>query len=195
MRWAIHGSPKTHGRLNHGDFLWDFTGKDANYDVDTALKSALNNYKSKIVKIFGDESDDTGDDSGDTGDDSGDTGGDPGETGDVITCDFAGKAPSNSFFSVSGNYSDSKGTATVDGTTYTICLKIESSTSISFTTSAKMKMTLYFGSGDSKVNIKVDGTKVSGDTTTKTLTADLEPGNHKLTKADSCNLFYIKLEK
>ena len=190
------------GRLNHGDFLWDFTGKDANYDVDTALKSALNNYKSKFVKIFGDDSDDTGDDSGDTGDDSGDTGddsgntgGDPGDTGDVITCDFASKAPSNSFFSVSGNYSNSKGTATVDGTTYTTCLKIESSTSISFTTSAKMKMTLYFGSGDSKVNIKVDGTKVSGDTTTKTLTADLEPGNHQLTKADSCNLFYIKLEK
>ena len=176
------------GRLNHGDFLWDFTGKDANYDVDTALKSALNNYKSKFVKIFGDESDETGDDSGDTG-------GDPGETGDVITCDFAGKAPSNTFFSVIGNYSNSKGTATVDGTTYTTCLKIESSTSISFTTSAKMKMTLYFGSGDSKVNIKVDGTKVSGDTTTKTLTADLEPGSHKLTKADSCNLFYIKLEK
>ena len=176
------------GRLNHGDFLWDFTGKDANYDVDTALKSALNNYKSKFVKIFGDDSDETGDDSGNTG-------GDSGETGDVITCDFAGKAPSNSFFSVSGNYSDSKGTATVDGTTYTTCLKIESSTSISFTTSAKMKMTLYFGSGDSKVNIKVDGTKVSGDTTTKTLTADLEPGSHKLTKADSCNLFYIKLEK
>ena len=183
------------GRLNHGDFLWDFTGKDANYDVDTALKSALNNYKSKFVKVFGDDSDETGDDSGDTGDDSGDTGGDPGDTGDVITCDFASKAPSNSFFSVSGNYSDSKGTATVDGTTYTTCLKIESSTSISFTTSAKMKMTLYFGSGDSKVNIKVDGTKVSGDTTTKTLTADLEPGSHQLTKADSCNLFYIKLEK
>ena len=183
------------GRLNHGDFLWDFTGKDANYDVDTALKSALNNYKSKFVKVFGDDSDETGDDSGDTGDDSGDTGGDPGETGDVITCDFAGKAPSNTFFSVIGNYSNSKGTATVDGTTYTTCLKIESSTSISFTTSAKMKMTLYFGSGDSKVNIKVDGTKVSGDTTTKTLTADLEPGSHQLTKADSCNLFYIKLEK
>ena len=183
------------GRLNHGDFLWDFTGKDANYDVDTALKSALNNYKSKFVKIFGDESDETGDNSGDTGGDSGETGGAPGETANVITCDFASKAPSNSFFSVSGNYSDSKGTATVDGTTYTTCLKIESSTSISFTTSAKMKMTLYFGSGDSKVNIKVDGTKVSGDTTTKTLTADLEPGSHQLTKADSCNLFYIKLEK
>ncbi|MGM9734084.1 MAG: polysaccharide lyase family 1 protein [Prevotella sp.] len=40
------------GRMNHGDFIWDFTGKDADYDVDTALKTALQNYKSSLVGIF-----------------------------------------------------------------------------------------------------------------------------------------------
>ena len=112
----------------------------------------------------------------------------------TVTCNFEGGAPSNSAFTVTGNYSTSKGTATVDGVTYTTCVKMESSTSIDFTTTAKMKMTLYFGSGDSKANIKVDGTRVEGDLTTKTLTTTVEVGAHKLTKADSCNLFFIKLE-
>ena len=179
------------GRLNHGDFSWDFTGKDSDYDVDAALKSALQNYKSSLVGVFGDNS---------SSDEGGNEGG--GEEGSVETpiegtigCNFQSKAPSNSSFTVSGNYSDSKGSATVDGVTYTTCLKIESSTSISFTTTEKMKMTLYFGSNDTKCSIKVDGTKVSGDTATKTLSTEIEAGSHTLTKADSCNLFYIKLEK
>lgn len=170
------------GRLNHGDFSWDFTGKDSDYDVDTALKSALQNYKSSLVGIFGDNS-------------SSDEGGVETPIEGTIGCNFQSKAPSNTSFTVSGNYSDSKGSATVDGVTYTTCLKIESSTSISFTTTEKMKMTLYFGSNDTKCSIKVDGTKVSGDTATKTLTTEIEAGSHTLTKADSCNLFYIKLEK
>ena len=170
------------GRLNHGDFSWDFTGKDSDYDVDAALKSALQNYKSSLVGIFGDNS-------------SSDEGGIETPIEGTIGCNFQSKAPSNSSFTVSGNYSDSKGSATVDGVTYTTCLKIESSTSISFTTTEKMKMTLYFGSNDTKCSIKVDGTKVSGDTATKTLTTEIEAGSHTLTKADSCNLFYIKLEK
>ena len=170
------------GRLNHGDFSWDFTGKDSDYDVDAALKSALQNYKSSLVGVFGDNS-------------SSDEGGIETPIEGTIGCNFQSKAPSNTSFTVSGNYSDSKGTATVDGVTYTTCLKIESSTSISFTTTEKMKMTLYFGSNDTKCSIKVDGTKVSGDTATKTLSTEIEAGSHTLTKADSCNLFYIKLEK
>ena len=184
------------GRLNHGDFTWDFTGKDKDYGVDSALKYALQNYKSKLVKIFGDESASEG---GSTGGEGGSTGGEGGSTGGeviegTVTCNFEGGAPSNSAFTVTGNYSTSKGTATVDGVTYTTCVKMESSTSIDFTTTAKMKMTLYFGSGDSKANIKVDGTRVEGDLTIKTLTTTVEVGAHKLTKADSCNLFFIKLE-
>ena len=170
------------GRLNHGDFSWDFTGKDSDYDVDAALKSALQNYKSSLVGIFGDNP-------------SSDEGGIETPIEGTIGCNFQSKAPSNTSFTVSGNYSDSKGSATVDGVTYTTCLKIESSTSISFTTTEKMKMTLYFGSNDTKCSIKVDGTKVSGNTATKTLSTEIEAGSHTLTKADSCNLFYIKLEK
>ena len=184
------------GRLNHGDFLWDFTGKDADYNVDTALKSALQNYQTSLIGIIGDDSnaDEGGDESGDEGgDESGDEGGDEPIDG-AIDCNFQNKAPSNSAFTVEGNYSSSKGTATVDGTTYTTCLKIESSTKISFTISKKMKMTMYFGNNDTNCSIKVDGTKIAGDTTTKTLSTEIDKGSHTLTKADSCNLFYIKLE-
>ena len=185
------------GRLNHGDFSWDFTGKDSDYDVDAALKSALQNYKSSLVGVFGDNSssDEGGNEGGEESGDGDEGGGVETPIEGTIGCNFQSKAPSNTSFTVSGNYSDSKGTATVDGVTYTTCLKIESSTSISFTTTEKMKMTLYFGSNDTKCSIKVDGTKVSGDTATKTLTTEIEAGSHTLTKADSCNLFYIKLEK
>ena len=182
------------GRLNHGDFAWDFTGKDSDYNLDSALKSALESYKSSLVKIFGGEELNGGGETG--GEEGGETGGEEGgETESLITCHFTGKTPSNNFFTISGNYSNNKGTATVDGVTYKECLKIESSTSIAFTITEKMTMTLYFGSEDTKVNIKVDSEKVSGDTATKTLVTTLEPGLHTLTKGDTCNLFFIKLEK
>ena len=42
------------GRLNKGDFQWTFDNatEDTNYDVISALKTALVNYSSKLVKIF-----------------------------------------------------------------------------------------------------------------------------------------------
>ena len=42
------------GRLNKGDFHWTFDNavEDANYGVISALKTALGNYTSKLVKIF-----------------------------------------------------------------------------------------------------------------------------------------------
>ncbi|WP_300131966.1 pectate lyase [Duncaniella sp.] len=43
------------GRLNHGDFKWDmnYEGADTDYSVISALKTALQNYKSSLVGIFG----------------------------------------------------------------------------------------------------------------------------------------------
>lgn len=45
------------GRIAHGDFQWVFNNatEDTNYNVITALKSALQNYKTTLVGIFGDE--------------------------------------------------------------------------------------------------------------------------------------------
>ncbi|MDO4160366.1 MAG: pectate lyase [Prevotellaceae bacterium] len=185
------------GRLGHGDFTYDLSGTDENYSVDTKLSSAIDSYTSSLVGIFGDENAS----SGETGGDSGETGGDTsGETIEgSITCNFADSAPSNSAFTVVGNYSSSKGSATVNGVTYTTCLKLESSTSVTFTTSQQMTMTLYFGNNDTKCNLKIDGTKAADagaviDTTAKTLTITLDAGEHVLTKQDTGNLFFIQLD-
>lgn len=42
------------GRMNHGDFKWTFdnSSEDANYSVITALKTALQNYKTSLKGVF-----------------------------------------------------------------------------------------------------------------------------------------------
>jgi len=66
------------GRVNGGDFKWTFNNAvdDTSYDVNTALKAALINYKTSLVAVQG-ESGNNGGDNG--GDDGGDDGGDNGE--------------------------------------------------------------------------------------------------------------------
>ena len=180
------------GRLNHGDFKWTFSNsEDTNSDVIAALRTAINNYTSTLVGIYGDANQQ----GGGGGDDPG--GDDPsGEQGTTISsdveCNFQNSAPSNSAFTVVGSYSNSKGTATVNGTTYTTCLKIESSTSVKFTTTAAMRLTLVFGSQDTNFTIKVNGTKKTGSN--GILTVDLDAGDYTLTKAETGNLFYIGLK-
>lgn len=182
------------GRMNHGDFSYSFkdnTGSDSDDSAyDTTLGGMLDNYKTALVGICGEDnaSQGSGDNPG-TGDNPSSGTVTPGET---VTCSFdKNGTPSNSLFTVTGNGSNSKGTATVDGVEYKTCLKLESATSIKFTLPGKYKMTLYFGSQDTNYTIKIDGKKQAG--ANGVLEATLEAGNHELTKADSGNLFYIKL--
>ena len=212
------------GRLNHGDI--DFVIPDETLVVKghhqpwPALASILDSYKSGVVKIFGDSnaSGETGSDSGNTGGSTGDsgstggsTGGNTGEGGGetpstpdtpsvegTVLVTFAGKTPSNSVVTVSGNYATNKGTATIDGTSYDTCVKMESATSITVKVDKKVTMTLYFGSADTKTNAKIDGNKAADanaiiDATAKTMTVTLEAGTHTITKQDTCNVFGIKL--
>ena len=81
--------------------------------------------------------------------------------------------------------------ATVNGTTYTDCLKIESSTSIRFITTEEMTLTLVFAEG-TVPNIKIDGTSVSA-TNSHIITCTLQAGAHEITKDRTFNLFYINL--
>ncbi len=94
-------------------------------------------------------------------------------------------------FTVSGNYSTSKGSATYDGKTYGTCLKMESATSVTFSVSKEMTMTLVFGDSETG-SVKVNGTKLTSQTSQ--ITTSLVPGDVVLTKADSRNLFLIILE-
>lgn len=195
------------GRLNHGDI--DFVIPDETVVTNghqqplPALASILDAYTSGVVKVFG-ESDAAGE-GGSTG--GGETGGSTGGTegGSTVTpiegtvlVTFTGSKPSSSIVTVSGNYSTSKGTATIDGTSYSTCVKMESATNISVTVDKKVTMTLYFSSADTKTNAKIDGKKPAEvnaviDSTAKTMTVTLDAGSHTITKQDTCNLFGIKL--
>ena len=114
-------------------------------------------------------------------------GGSSTQTGQVLTF-----PNSNSYFSVTGSTSTSKGTVTYNSNTYNTCLKIESSTSITFTTTSKTTLTIVLGSSGNN-NIKVDGAKVVGDAN-YVITLTIEAGSHTITKADSAFLFYLSVE-
>ncbi len=192
------------GRLNHGDI--DFVIPDETVVTNghqqpwPALASLLDSYTSGVVKVFG-ESNAAGE-GGSTG--GGETGG-SGDGGSTVTpiegtvlVTFTDSKPSSSIVTVSGNYSTSKGTATIDGTSYSTCVKMESATHISVTVDKKVTMTLYFSSADTKTNAKIDGKKPAEvnaviDSTAKTMTVTLDAGSHTITKQDTCNLFGIKL--
>ncbi len=177
------------GRMNHGDFTWTFNNEteDTSYDINEALKTAIQNYKSSLVGVFGEEVS-----GGDTPDNPNpDTPDNPGEIADgAVVCDFMKGAPSSNIFTVNGNYSTSKGSATYGGKTYTKCLKMETTTSIKFTTSKKMKMTLVFADSETG-NIKINNVKKTSST--NTLIEEIE-GSVEIKKADTRNLFLIVLE-
>lgn len=185
------------GRMNKGDFTYTFTDNVGSDDTDSAydnvLGGMLDNYKSTLVGFFGEENT-SGDEPG--GDEPGGNdkpGGEVTPTPEgTILCTFNKNGEgSNNFFTVSGNGSNSKGSATIDGKEYTECLKMEYATSIKFTLTKSMVMTLYFASTET-ASIKVDGMKKTSST--NTYTQNLEAGEHELTKADSRNLFGVKLE-
>ena len=182
------------GRMQHGDFQWSFNNSidDADYEVNTTLKKAIADYRPSLIGLFGETTND-GEGGNDTpgGSDDDATEGDGQPSDGNYVCHFTGKKPSNDFYTITGNYSNSKGEATVNGTTYTECLKIESSTSIRFTIAEEMMLTLVFAEGTIP-NIKIDGVSVSA-TNSHIITHTLQAGAHEITKDRTFNLFYINL--
>ena len=207
------------GRLNQGDIHYTFNNAtdDADYGRCTGLDNILSSYKTGLVNIFGDESASSGETgSGSTGE-GGETGGSGSGTGSgeggstggstggseggstvtpiegTVTCSFAGSKPSNDSFTVNGKYGNNSTGVTIDGTVYNAYCKIESTTSISFKTTAKMQMTCY--TGEAKAKLKIDGPEVTGDKTKGIVTVALEAGDHTIAKANSGSqsLYLIKL--
>ena len=201
------------GRLNHGDLQWTFDNSvdDDSYAVNSGLKTAVVNYKNTDLLEIGGNGTSAGEGGGGTVDPgtdptpTPDPGTDPTPTPDpgtpstpeiegTVTCSFTGKkesvALSNDAFTFTGSaHKGAEETTTIDGTAYTLSLKMEKNTEISFTTSKKMNLYVYYGSGSKNTNVKVDGTKLSGAPTTVTL----EAGEHKIGKGDTANVALIKL--
>ena len=194
------------GRLNHGDI--DFVIPDETVVTNghqqpwPALASILDAYTSGVVKVFG-ESYAIGEGGSTEGGETGGSGsgsgsGEGGSTvtpiEGTVTCSFTvnGKeaVPSNSAFVLTGSAKNVKAEETViEGTTYSASLKMESNTEVSFTTSQKMTLYVYYGLSGANTNVKVDGVKQTGAPTTVVL----EAGAHKITKGDTTTIALIKL--
>jgi hypothetical protein len=102
--------------------------------------------------------------------------------------DFTANGTSSSYFDITGNLSTGKGSVTYNGKTLTQCLKMESTTSIAFTTGSACTLTLVIKDG---TTVKVDGTAcdIPAD---GVLTVQLSAGAHTVAKGSgSSNLYYM----
>ena len=196
------------GRVDGGDFKWTFNNSvdDESYAVNQALKSALNSYKGTVTAIgSGFKEDSTKPPVVTTISNpvivtnttayqnpsqpvTTTTYTQPSVSTGGQVHNFTTNGTSSSFYTISGNLSTAKGTVTYNGLTLTQCLKIETSTSVSFNAGSSGKLTLVFGTAGS--TIKIDGTKYTADGN-GIVTADLGAGSHTLAKADAVNLYYM----
>ena len=107
-------------------------------------------------------------------------------SGDEIH-NFTASGKTSSFYTITGNLSTTKGTVTYNNLTLTQCLKIESSTNISFTTSQASTLTLVLIEASAVIKVdNVDRTASNG-----IVTVSLAAGSHTITKKDTANLFYM----
>ena len=202
------------GRMNGGDFDWTFTDEDdASYAVDMNLKSALQSYTGSVKSIQGDgeivitSSYSTGSSSSATSSSSSVSSSSSKTsssstvssssvatsgtiTGDIVH-NFTEDGVESDVFEIMGSLSTTKGSVTYDGETLTRCLKMESSTSITFTLSTSGTMRLVFLESFSGA-VKVDDTKYTA--TAGIATVDLAAGSHTITKADVSFLFLIVID-
>lgn len=119
------------------------------------------------------------------------TGGDEGNkpANDVVICDFTDNKPSSDMVEVSGNYSNSKGTVSYQGTEYKICVKIETDTKITIKPAFDCDVTLIFDLASKK--FKLDGTTYTTDANKEYTFAGTKGTTYTLTKGDTMNLFLI----
>lgn len=113
-----------------------------------------------------------------------------GSTPSDLIHNFTVSGKTSSIFTITGNMNSTDGSVSYDGLTLTKRLKIESSTSISFTASQSGSLTLVFDSSFNGV-IKVNGT--SYNAVSGIATISFQAGNNTITKGDVANLFYIKV--
>jgi pectate lyase len=255
------------GRVEGGDLKFTFNNAidDASYLVNTAIKSALTNYKSALVSVQGENNSSTstqtltstGNNSQTVNSGSAITpivftwGGDAtdvtvsglpvsgisftkdinnktvtisgtptgnvsysitttGSTGSPVTVsgtitissgggttagdliqNFTTSGKSSTFYTITGNLSTSYGNASYGGQTLTQCLKMESSTNISFTTTEPATLTLVFGSSYTGT-IKIDG--VTYSPSAGIISTNIAAGMHTIIKGSGSNyLFYMKV--
>jgi hypothetical protein len=122
---------------------------------------------------------------------------------DKIIHNFGVNGKESDFFNITGNLSNASKYGvplTYNGLTIEKCLKLESSTSITFELETTMTLTLVF-STYTYATIKIDGTGYDSSAEQFethdgyiTFTIELEAGSHTIGKKDSQVIFYMSLE-
>ena len=209
------------GRMNHGDFQYTFKDNvgldDDDSAYDATLGGLLDNYTSSLVGFFGEESQGNGEQGGQGGEQGGqggEQGGQGGEQGSqggeqggntpspatTILASFDG-SPSNSMFTIAGDYGDGK--ITYNGAYYKKGVKLNSKGSITFTPTANYNMVIVMATAKNGRDVRINGelTTVSGTLYSESLYYELEPiaitagTQYVLTKgSDEGILMLIKLE-
>ena len=113
-----------------------------------------------------------------------------GGTAENVVHNFTTSGKTSTFFAISGNLSTTKGTVVYDELTLTQCLKMESATTISFSTTQPAKLTLVFNT-DFTGKVTIDGKSYTP--TAGILTVSIAAGAHLITKGDTSNLFYMSV--
>nr|WP_199001914.1 T9SS type A sorting domain-containing protein [Flavobacterium sp. ASV13] len=101
---------------------------------------------------------------------------------------FTASGSSSTFYTITGNLATNKGTVTYNGLTLTQCLKLETATMITYTSTLPSTLTLVLV--EAAGTAKIDGTNYTA--TAGIITVNLPAGNHTIAKKDTANLFYIK---
>ena len=210
------------GRMNGGDFDWAFQeSDDTNYSVDTALKAKVVNYKSSVLAIGGYKGVDVEPSTTEKATESTTKATEattkatesttkateattkatestteapttaPAETTAKVH-NFSTDGTSSDFYMISGKLSSNKGTVSYNGLSLDTCLKIESKTKITFTTTDKAELVLVFNQKNSS-DIKVDGTVYT--LTDGILSLEIEAGSHEITKESTGNLYYMSVSQ
>ncbi len=189
------------GRMQHGDVTFTFNNstEDTNYDINAQLDALIDNYKSSLVKVYGNLGEVTG--GGTTGGGTGGgTGGEdpdptPSETvvaGSTATFNGFTSGSNVNGFTITGNLKSGVSPKTYNGVTYTTALKMESATNISFTTTEELTITVVTDGASGK-RIKFDGTNAAVDAN-GVVSQKLAAGSHTITKGDSINVYAIIAE-
>ncbi len=201
------------------------SSEDTNYSVISELKSLLDSYTTTLVDFYDSEdfssnetgtedttvTEETKDDEykedtedGSTQEDEDDV--DYTESSSSTTtassdwiCFFTSKstytATDNYTITTSDKFTKDKGTVDYDGDTYTYCMKLTSSTTVSFTTTKAGTLTIVIGSSSTVEKIKIDGTNyVTTPSTESVLTYELAAGEHTIVKGSKeAHIYYISM--
>ena len=185
---------------HESDYYFNFTNSvdDASYAKNDTLNNELVAYTSGMTAIQGYVAGSTSGDSGSTTTDDTEGTGDSGNTSTtlpegtvVVTFDNFTSGATVNGVTVTGSLKSGVAEKTYNGTTYKTALKMESATSVKFSSSSSITVTVITDTASK--NIKIDDTKTATDTNgvvEKTLAA----GDHTITKADSMNVYAIIIE-